>query len=50
MILKWFIYISESNDIQSYLYDVSHDDKFDFNRLLSSKELHDYFTKLIDFK
>ena len=44
------VYISERNDIRHYLYDVSDDDEFDFNRPLSSMELRDHFRKLIDFK
>ena len=43
-------YISESNDMQRYLHDVSDDDKIDLNRVLSSKELHEYCTKLMYFK
>ena len=44
------VYFSECNDIQRYLRDISDDDVFDLTRVLSSKGLPGFCTKLINFK
>ena len=44
------VYFSECNDMQRYLRDISDNDVFDLNRLLSSKGLPGLCTKLINFK
>ena len=44
------VYISECNDIQKYFLNISDDEEYDFNMLLSSIELRNYCTRLINFK
>ena len=40
------VYISECNDMQHYLHNLSGDDMFNCNRLLSSNELRGYYKKI----